>query len=183
MDRYESRLHYETLVNRIASGELTRLQAAKISHELTDLSPQTFLSWLRSADKLKDLKHTRGNAGANSSNAHTDPEKIKAYDHALRLALTDKVSVRTAASMHKVSYQYLLRKVKVAKHMQRVKAESPDSGNTVHDMSPTKAELAEERAAHAWGCDLDLVKSVLDDPRMVTALAAVIRASRLVMNP
>jgi hypothetical protein len=183
MDRHESRPHYETLVNRIASGELTRLQAAKISQELTGLSTQTFLSWLRSADKLKDLKHTRGNAGPNSPNSHTDPEKIAAYDHALRLALTGKVSARTAASMHKVSYQYLLRKMKAAKHIQRAENESPGSGYSVHDMSPTKAELAEEKAAHAGGCDLDLVKSVLDDPRMVTALAAVIRASRLVMNP
>ena len=99
---------------RIASGELTRQQAAELSREKTGLKPQTFLSWLRTAGKVQELKPTRRNAGQNSTFAHTDPDKIKAYDDALKLSLTKKVSIRAAAAKYKVSYPYLLRKVRKA---------------------------------------------------------------------
>lgn len=110
----QSRPDYELLVARIESGEITRLKAAELSCEITGLKPQTFLSWLRSSGAAKRLKPTRGNAGSNSGWAHTDPAVIKAYEEALALALSKKVSVRQAAAVHKVSYQYLLRKVRAA---------------------------------------------------------------------
>lgn len=107
----QPRPDYDKLVDRILSGELTRLEAANLSFEQTGLKPQTFLSWLRSSGNLEKLKPTRGNAGANSPFAHTDPDKVKAYADATALALTGKGSVRAAAKMFGVNYPYLLRKL------------------------------------------------------------------------
>lgn len=114
MKKPQDRPEYEKLVARIETGELTRLQAADLSFEATGLKPQTFLSWLRSSGAAERLKSTRGNAGSNSQFAHTDPAVIQAYTEALALALTKKVSIRRAADVHKVSYQYLLKKVRTA---------------------------------------------------------------------
>lgn len=111
----QPRPDYEKLVDRILAGELTRQQAADLSYQITGLKPQTFLSWLRTSGKLEKLKDTRRNAGANSQFAHTDPAIVDAYRKALELALTGKVSVRSAALKYNVSYQYLLRKVQSEK--------------------------------------------------------------------
>lgn len=118
----QPRPDYDKLVDRILSGELTRLQAADISFEQTGLKPQTFLSWLRSSGNLEKLKETRGNTGANSQFAHTDPDKIKAYDDAMALALSGKVSARASAARFGVNYQYLLRKINKLDGVKEMKA-------------------------------------------------------------
>ena len=138
----QSRPDYAELVTRIENGELTRSQAAELSLEITGLKPQTFLSWLRSSGATARLKSTRGNAGANSQFAHTDPAIISAYESALALALSGKVSIRQAAALHKVSYPYLLKKVRLAKGHS---AENADAD--VVKLTKMLARSPEKRAA------------------------------------
>lgn len=143
------RPEYETLVQRIAAGELSREQAAAESENLTGLKGGTFLSWLRTSGATQKLKPVRRNAGVNSPFAHTDPDKIKAYEDAMALASSGRVSVRAAALRHGVSYPYLLRKFH--------KANPPDMEQTAQKV---------ER----------LVKALATDPVKRTALIAALSA-------
>lgn len=123
MRKPQPRPDYDKLVERILSGELTRLQAADISYEITGLKPKTFLSWLRSSGKLPELAPTRGNRGdgspfsfRNPDNPNYDPGKAAAYDKAVAQAMsTTSKSVRAIAKDHGVNYVYLLRKLSKAK--------------------------------------------------------------------
>lgn len=157
----QPRPEYEALVERIASGEITRLQAADLSYEITGLRPQTFLSWLRTSGNAKKLTPTRRNAGASSTFAHTDPDKIKAYDDALALALSNKVSIRAAAAKYKVSYPYLLRKVRKA-------------GGTEPKKPVTLPQQTKELDVG------DIARKLADDPRKREALAKALKDIGLV---
>ena len=106
------RPEYEALVERIARGEISRNEAADIAQEQTGASRQTFLSWVRTSGNSERLKDVRGNAGSNSIHAHKDPAIVAAYDAALKLAVSGKVSIRQAAKVHNVSYPWLLTKVR-----------------------------------------------------------------------
>lgn len=111
----KERPEYEALVNRIASGELTRQQAADIAHEQTGLSKGTFLVWLSSSGASERLKEQRGSAGDNSIHSHAknDPDKAKAYEEAVTMVLKG-MSGAQAARTFDVNYQYLMRKVAAA---------------------------------------------------------------------
>ena len=155
----QPRPDYDKLVDRILAVEISRQEAADLSFELTGLKPQTFLSWLRSSGKLDMLKPTRANAGANSQFAHTNPDKVKAYEDALALALTGKVSIRAAALKFDVSYPYLLKKARKAGLTQAKEAQ----------VTPHTPEAPQENA------DEDLVRAILADPAKVRAFAMALR--------
>ena len=116
------RPEYEALVPRIASGELTRKEAAEISSQQTGLSPGSFTVWLHNSGHAEKLKHTRLNTGPNNIHSLSnpdnvdgyDPAKVKAYEDALALAAIGKTSIRQAAAKFNVSYPYLLRKARAA---------------------------------------------------------------------
>jgi hypothetical protein len=107
-----NRPEFEALVDRVAAGEITRAQAAQIASETVGVSPNTFLSWVRSSGAAARLKNVRGTVGQRNVHAHKDPAVVKAYDDAVALALSGKVSVRQAAAAHNVSYPWLLAKVR-----------------------------------------------------------------------
>lgn len=111
------RPEYEALVPRIASGELTRKQAADIASEQTGLSPGSFLLWLNHSGRNKELVNTRRNAGETSVRAlaNTDPDKAKAYADAIKAVTEDHMNGELAAKKFGVSYQYMMRKIKEAK--------------------------------------------------------------------
>lgn len=108
----KERPEYEALVNRIASGELTRQQAADIAHEQTGLSKGTFLVWLSSSGASERLKEQRGTAGDNSIHSHAknDPDKAEAYKRAIDAVMHGMPGAQ-AARRFDVNYQYLMRKV------------------------------------------------------------------------
>lgn len=108
----KERPEYEALVNRIASGELTRQQAAEIAHEQTGLSAGTFLVWLSSSGASERLKEQRGTAGDNSIHSHAknDPDKAEAYKRAIDAVMHGMPGAQ-AARRFDVNYQYLMRKV------------------------------------------------------------------------
>lgn len=106
----------ERLVERILSGEITRPQAARIFHETTGGSPDTFRSWLSTSGAALRLKEFRANTGKRSIHAHTDPDKVKAYEGAIALAMSGKVPlVEVARRFPSVNYVYLCRIVKKRK--------------------------------------------------------------------
>lgn len=114
MNKKHNRPEYENLRDRIKSGELTRAQAATASQFVTGLSPNTFMSWLRSSGALKDLKETRLNAGQHSHLASKDPDKVKAYGSAVSAVLAGG-RPKAVAEAFGVSYPYLLKKVEKAR--------------------------------------------------------------------
>lgn len=124
-----NRPEFEALVDRIAAGEVTRDQASHLAAAATGVSPKTFLSWIRSSGAAQRLRGVRGNVGTNNIHAHKDPDKVKAYEDAMALALSGKVSARTAALKYKVSYKWLLVKMKKA---------------PVKDSAPARYALANE---------------------------------------
>lgn len=148
MNPKKSRPEYEALVERILSRELTRAQASLIAAEQTGSSPQTFLGWITANKEVREkLKPTRGSVGANSVHAHTDPDKVKAYDDALSLALSGKVSTRAAALKHGVSYEYLCRLVR--KNLAQSTASTPATDVFAERNDQTVAALAKAiREAH-----------------------------------
>lgn len=147
----KQRPEYEALVPRIASGELSRKQAAEISAEQTGLKAGSFLVWLHSSGHAEALKHTRLTAGTNSPFAEKDPDKVKAYEDALEFSRASKKSLRSAAARFGVDYNQLLKKARAAGLTQ-----------------PKEAPPASQE-------DEDLVRAVLSDPARVAALAKAIR--------
>lgn len=109
------RPEYEALVERILAGEITRDQAADISSEQTGKSRSTFLTWIRNSGAAERLKAVRGSVGSRNIHAHKDPVKVDAYEAAMALALSGKVSIRHAAAKYEVSYPYLQRRVQAAR--------------------------------------------------------------------
>lgn len=104
------------LFERVASGELTRAQAAEIAFEETGRSRNTFLAWIISSKERKErLKPLRLTVGTNNVHAHKDPDKVKAYADAVALALTGKMKISDVARRFHVDYGYLLIKVRAAK--------------------------------------------------------------------
>jgi hypothetical protein len=109
------RPEYEALVQRIARGEITRPEAATLAASSTGLSANTFLSWLRSSGRVKDLIDRRGTVGQNSIHAHKDPDKVLAYENALNAVMGGDLTMVAAAKKFDVSYRYLVKKVHKAK--------------------------------------------------------------------
>lgn len=127
------RPEYEALVQRISTGEITRLEAAQLAVEQTGLSANTFLSWVRSSGVAKKLKHTRGTVGANSIHAHKDPDKVKAYEDALAEAMGSSGSLTAIAAKHGVSYGYLSKKVRAARAALAATVRTPTT-SAIHDI-------------------------------------------------
>lgn len=107
---------FQELFDRILAGELTRKQAAELAHQQTGRSPSTFLSWITVSKERKSLLYPlRLTVGVNNVHAHKDPDKVEAYRNAVELALSNRVSVRSAANKFGVDYRYLLVKVRKAR--------------------------------------------------------------------
>jgi hypothetical protein len=123
--RRKPRPDYEALVDRVQAGEITRLQAAQLSG-----APNTFLSWVRSSGAYLRLKDVRASAGDKHWHSHAklDPDKAAAYEEALALAQTGRLSLLAISrqfAARGVSYEYLLRL-----HNRRKKAQAqPVSGD------------------------------------------------------
>jgi len=101
----------QTVVARIAAGELSREQA---STEL-GIPFSTFSTYLRRGGFLEQLRHTRRNTGEH--NANYDPEKAPAYAEALADVLkanAERGSITRAAKKHGVNTIVLGRKVRKA---------------------------------------------------------------------
>lgn len=155
----KERPEYEALVPRIASGEISRKEAAEISAKQTGLSPGSFLVWLHTSGRTETLKHTRLSAGANNIHSLSnpdnvdgyDPDKAKAYEDAMALVTAGTTSMRKAAAKFGVSYPYLLKKARAA--------------GLTQPKQPLSATPEDE----------DLVRAVLSDPARVAALAKAIR--------
>lgn len=110
MNKKPERVEYEALAEKIKSGELTRQQAAVASQFVTGLAQGTFMSWLRSSGRLKDLKETRLTAGQNSIFASKNPDKVKAYVQGVAAVMAGGRPKQVAAELG-ICYQYLLKKV------------------------------------------------------------------------
>ncbi len=103
MRKATPRPDYEALLAQVRAGTLTRVEAATASG-----TPKSFLGWVHAHGHHLPLPDQR--TSEKHWNAHTDPHKVQAYEKALELALSGRVSVRSAAAAHGVSYVYLLRK-------------------------------------------------------------------------
>lgn len=150
MTAKKDRPEFEALVPRIASGELTRDQAAAIAHKQTGLAPGSFKVWV-SQNHSDTLRAVRRSAGALSKHSHSqnDPDKAKAYEQALSTLMAGKMPGPQVARKFGVSYTYLMR---LAKKESSKVAVQPDS---------------------------EVILSVLNDPARMKKLAEVIRALQI----
>lgn len=119
---------FESLVPRILSGEITRQQAADIACQETGYSRSTFLVWLNTSGNAAKLKGVRGSSGPRNihSHAQNDPNKVKAYEDAVKTVLAGQTGTY-AAEKHGVNYQYLMklinkRKLQEQKHIREQSA-------------------------------------------------------------
>lgn len=124
MNRHDP--EFQTLVDRLASGAITREEAALDA----GVPLNTLKTWLRRAGALGGLKHTRRNAGAHHFAAEKDPDKVDAYRNAIAecLRATNPPSIRSVALKYAdrgVSYQWLLHKVGQARRGE-IRLASPD---------------------------------------------------------
>ena len=143
MTKKLDRPEFEALIPRIASGEITRKEAAEIVHQQTGKSPSTFLVWL-SQQKL-DLPH--GNAGPTSAKSHasTDPDKAAAYDQAVEAVMSNRMKGADAAAKFNVNYAYLMQLVYKKRKGNKAPAAGPAGPTTSAVVG--SSELTE---AHAY---------------------------------
>ena len=110
--------NFDQLVDRIASGEITRKQAT----EMSGLNIHTFNGWLKRSGALARLRDTRGNLGDNNVHSHAknNPELGLVYKQAVEKALA---SPRTSLmsvwrGFPQTNYEILRQKVAAAKRSQ-----------------------------------------------------------------
>lgn len=124
MTKKLDRPEFEALVLRIASGEITRKEAAQIAHEQTGLSASTFQVWLSSSGHGAELKH--GNKGR----LRTDPDKAAAYAQAVKDVVDGGAHPEKVAKALDLSFGYLRRLV-----AEERKSQAPAAAPVVEETS------------------------------------------------